>query len=1423
MKVAKKVLSIILAVAMVLGTFAVAANAGGPGNESSEHYSKWTLRAETGYDISWKLSRGNVTGATIIDPAGDEVTPESGVIFANQKTGNIEVQPGDIVYVFLYVVGDFYSTIVETSIYFSAELGDTVSYYKECYDPATWTKAPETPSAAMAGYPVFANSEMHDWMYWYHADYFVKVPKILQTPTNIQKMYPVDADGKEIFPDHDAWNFMKFGTWPDISQGYMDKLTQTDECLWGFPVFVPKDAQPGDTYTVTIPEGAERTAKGTPQGNNYTRVGWNPENDDVFDDPNLCNFQFDDSVYIDLSDATITLTVPGTAEELNYSDLQTKYDAVKGLNASAYTPETWTPFKAALDAAATMLANKDAADQDAIDACLATLNNTYDNLKLASVSANYAALDAAIAAANGKVQSSYTTATWTPFATALAAAKAVDRGLTSDKQNIIDDATAALVTATNNLALKASYTALDAAIAAAPDYAEDYYTPVTWSTYAQALANAQAVDRDLPASQQSVIDGLTNALATAKAGLQLAPADYTKLNAAIARYEGLDSSDYTGTSWAPAMTAYNEALLVSKSLNKTQQGVIDSAEAKLTKALNELVSLGGANYTALDAAIAEYEATEKGNYTDATWAAYTTAYEAAKNLPRDLKETEQNQVDAKTTALNNAKAALLKYANYTELDKAIAQASALKETDYTTTSWAMFSAYLQAAKNVARNLDETKQTTIDEAAADLIQAIADLEKYADYTKLDAAIKEAEELNGDDYPASKWEAVETALAAARAVNRTLGETQQATVDAAETALRNALAGLTGFANYAALDSKIAEFDALTEAWWTAGTWATAKAAADEARALDRGLSSDDQAKVDAAATKLDNAIKALVEADADYTAVEAAKAAAQAKIDKMNQGKYSYTDESRADAQEAIDAVVYGKKAKDQALVDAMAAAINEAADAMQFRPFDYTQTLAYIADWESRNEADYTPESWAEAKDKFDNVVFTHTYDITSYRDGMLQQIALKNALAGLVSVTVENADYTDLDEAIRTANALSKNAYTADSWADLVTALTAANNVPRDLTAADQATVDAAKDALLDAIDALVKVADYTALDAAIAQAETKNEDDYSPETWAPFANALADAYDVDRDLTEADQDVIDAATKALKNAMAALKPALADYTAYDEILEEVDALEASAYTPDSWANLVAAVEPALARNLTKSQQSVVDNKVAAIRAAIDELELRVVEGNITNITWTPASDTHNTFTVTVNGRPSMIQFIEPSGGTRTYTRYNPNVTIVSYDAEGNVVNSLDRSLAYEVWTIYANIPADMDIRTRAKYAVTGWETETYDFRVALIAPTYEDDIISAELAVTEGGLGKVKSTVVTGKDAKGVRFAMEDGSTCTYSLDAATVNEDGTLTFVGNSWMNHEGLNVITVYVRGADSQWKPVTTTLEYNAVV
>ncbi|MBP3441376.1 MAG: hypothetical protein J6L62_01105, partial [Clostridia bacterium] len=193
----------------------------------------------------------------------------------------------------------------------------------------------------------------------------------------------------------------------------------------------------------------------------------------------------------------------------------------------------------------------------------------------------------------------------------------------------------------------------------------------------------------------------------------------------------------------------------------------------------------------------------------------------------------------------------------------------------------------------------------------------------------------------------------------------------------------------------------------------------------------------------------------------------------------------------------------------------------------------------------------------------------------------------------------------------------------------------------------------------------------------------------------------------------------------------------------------------------------------------------------------------------DVTEVTYVQQEDTRKTFTVKANGRKTMIQFIEPDGGTRTYDRYNKNVKITSYNADSEVVNAMARDLAYEVWEIYSNMSVGVEIQVRGKENGK-WDDIKHRFTIEPYSP-----VVSMELSADSGKKGAVPATVVADEKTEKVMFKMPNDTSVTISN--FTTDENGNRVFTGKAWMNEDGLNEIKVYIR-RDNVWRQVGT-LEY----
>ena len=175
----------------------------------------------------------------------------------------------------------------------------------------------------------------------------------------------------------------------------------------------------------------------------------------------------------------------------------------------------------------------------------------------------------------------------------------------------------------------------------------------------------------------------------------------------------------------------------------------------------------------------------------------------------------------------------------------------------------------------------------------------------------------------------------------------------------------------------------------------------------------------------------------------------------------------------------------------------------------------------------------YTDESVAALNTAVDGVVRGKAFVSQANVDAMAQAIE-----AAIAALQYKDADYTKVDEAVAKANALNK-----DNYKDFSAVEAAVNAVVRDKNITEQSEVDAMAKAIEDAIAALqYKDADYTKVDATIANANALNKNDYKD-----FSSVEAAVNAVVRGKNITEQSEVDKMAKAIEDALAALekKPA--------------------------------------------------------------------------------------------------------------------------------------------------------------------------------------------------------------------------------------------------------------------------------------
>lgn len=637
----------------------------------------------------------------------------------------------------------------------------------------------------------------------------------------------------------------------------------------------------------------------------------------------------------------------------------------------------------------------------------------------------------------------------------------------------------------------------------------------------------------------------------------------------------------------------------------TNQKAIDAAYTALDTAVGKL-KVKEADYSTVNAAIERAKNLNSENYTDVSWTALQAKINAAT---AGYSYFYQCAVYKMAQEINAAIEALqLAPADYEEVEQLIEVYETLNPDEYTPDSWSVLRG---AVNDVEYGLTVDKQGIVD-AYAQAIAAAFDGLKFAlaDYTAVNEQVARYNELkpNSHLYVELRWRAVETAYSAIQ-FDKTWK--QQSTVDSYARTLKTALDNLQyNGANYTSVTAALSQYRSLEEEWYTPETWAVLASAV---KAVKTGLDITHQDEVNAMATAITDAIAQLVEADGDYTAVDAI-------IDTFNDLDSSiYTTLSYSNVQNVISSVDYNLKAKDQEIIDGYKTAIEDAMSLLVELPADYTSVNSLVSQWNNLpNKDNYTDGSILNVQNVINGIDWTLTItkqsEVNAYAD------AIRSAIANL---QLKTANYTEVNKAMALArdaqakqNAFAASHsgysfYTPASYAELEKAM---NAVVMNYDISKQSKVDTMANNLNAAVIGLKNnTADYAKVNEALTKIPADIED-------GNYVDDLAAAVIVAQEsiiygYTTDKQDQVDAMATELLNAINALAYKSADYSAVDALIAQWAAYpDKDKYT----ANSVKAVDDAVAAVVTGYdlfKQDEVDAMATAIQNAINNLKLDVAD----------------------------------------------------------------------------------------------------------------------------------------------------------------------------------------------------------------
>ena len=389
--------------------------------------------------------------------------------------------------------------------------------------------------------------------------------------------------------------------------------------------------------------------------------------------------------------------------------------------------------------------------------------------------------------------------------------------------------------------LPADYSEVDAAIASIPE---------NLNIYEQEGINAlnktlSAVERDKTELEQVLVNSYAKAIRKAIENLVEKPADYSKVDNALAAVPG-NLDIYTEKS----VKALNKAIsAIKKNLLLTEQETVDGFADSVNNAVNALV-LKTADYSAVDGA----KSGVPEDLTIYTEVSVNDLNDALNAVVSGLNITQQEQVDKYAADIHAAINRLnLKNADYTETDTAL-RGVPEDLSIYTDDSVTALRDIIDA---VVRNKPVTEQDTVNGYAESIRAAIDDLViKPADYS----AVETAKSKIPGDLSLYTEDSVSILNETISAVVDGLDITGQSRVDTFAADIVKAIEDLKyKEANYGNVDKAIAAVPS-DLGNYTEESVGLLKQALEK---VERGLGVNEQERVDIFASDIEEAVKKLV--------------------------------------------------------------------------------------------------------------------------------------------------------------------------------------------------------------------------------------------------------------------------------------------------------------------------------------------------------------------------------------------------------------------------------------------------------------------------------------------------------------------------------------------------------------------------------
>ena len=486
------------------------------------------------------------------------------------------------------------------------------------------------------------------------------------------------------------------------------------------------------------------------------------------------------------------------------------------------------------------------------------------------------------------------------------------------------------------------------------------------------------------------------------------------------------------------------------------------------------------------------------------------------------------------------------------------------ETNYTLASLVnLYNAFKDVPADMAKGETYYSQESVDAQYAALKAAYDSLAEGADYSGYFEAYMEAQEIinrgNDDGYGNKIYDDaafnafVEEINSIHNGLDKELPATEenQQTIDSATAQIKDAVAAIEAakHADYTNFEKALAEAEKILtapEGTYTDKTLEEIRAIYDSAITLDKNLPASSQETVDAITSQLEAAV-----ADAEFKADYSEYENALNKVQEIVNNPDKYTSETVAAAESAMSSAgAIDKDLEDTAqnretignATDTLNNVLNNAQEKANYSELEEAKkNLDNILNAPEGTYTDETVKKAQAAKDAYDAL----DKDLPKSEQATVD--AVKDAINGAVSGAQEKANYSELEEAKKNLDNIlnaPEGTYTDETVKKAQAAKDAYDALDKDLPKSEQATVDAVKDAVNNAVSGAQEKADYTDYNNAKAAADSLVNDDGNgnPVYDEDAFNAYKDAVNsidsgLSKDLTKNEQSTVDAATSNLES----------------------------------------------------------------------------------------------------------------------------------------------------------------------------------------------------------------------------------------------------------------------------------------------